>query len=175
MASSADPFLFASSDREPTSAELKTEITEIEEEWARLGESWDSLEQAAVAKWQDDVPPSTLAALSLHGIVAPSRSKQVTPGPAAPSAGLRTKMSLGRKPSVTALREPPPSSSIPRPPASTPLAGLSDDAKGAIQSFAKELEEIRARRRATEEKYGKRLEFLRSRLRGALLRERLPR
>lgn len=88
MPSSADPFLFASSEREPTSQELKTEILELEQERKRLGESWQGL-----------------------------------------------------------------------------LRGAKDE---------KETEEIETRRKGTEERYDLRLDFLKARLRGAVIREKLP-
>ncbi|KAI5478719.1 hypothetical protein MNV49_004644 [Pseudohyphozyma bogoriensis] len=89
IASSADPFLFASSEREPTSAELRKEIREIELEWKRLAESWDGL-------------------------------------------------------------------------------------VGARESL-EEREEVMRRRALTDEKYRKRIEYLKARLQGALIRERIPR
>jgi hypothetical protein len=87
--SSADPFLFASSEKEPGSAELRKEIREIELEWRRLAESWD---------------------------------------------------------------------------------GLVD-----TRSTADERTEVQKRRAATDEKYRKRVEYLKARLQGAIIRERIPR
>lgn len=180
LASSTDPFIFASSDREPSSSELKAEIHDIENESGRLGESWDALERAAVEKWEERIGPGGLTAMEnamgRNGLRAPE-------GDGASNGAVPTrKKSLMRKASFTLSKRPSPPAT---PSASTfdlssaleqrnPV-GLSEDAERATQALRDELEEVRRRRRATEGKYEERLEYLRARLKGAIIRERLPR
>ncbi|KAK4703198.1 hypothetical protein P7C70_g3023, partial [Phenoliferia sp. Uapishka_3] len=184
LASSSDPFLFATARKDPTSAELRAEISEIEEEWGRVEESWDGLENSAIMKWENRLGPSGLSAMA--NIVALRNA-------AAPRAALDSnkKKPLGRKASFTFGRErkPPPSSSTRPPLASRPshlpqafvsaleapmVVGASEEVETATLALREELEEVRKKRRATEERYQQRLDFLRAKLRGALIREKLP-
>ncbi|KAL8276273.1 hypothetical protein RQP46_011347 [Phenoliferia psychrophenolica] len=183
MATSTDPFLFASADSNPTSKELKLEISQIEDEWGRVGESWEALEDGAVKKWEDQLGPSGLSRLT--NLIALRTASLAPPPP--PAATPASSKRLSHKPSFTYGRDPKPtpSSPAPRPPhlphafvaaLDSPLAaGTPDDVEAATATLRKELAEIGTRRKATEDKYEKRLEFLRAKLRGALIREKLPR
>ena len=180
MATSTDPFLFATADANPSSKELKLEIIQIEDEWGRVGEAWAALEDGAVQRWENHLGPSGLK--GLENLIA-LRSKSLAPPAPQAESSTGTKR-LSRKPSFRSSPAPPPST-VPRPPHLAPAfvtaldsplaAGTPDEVEAATQTLRKELAEIAARRKATEDKYEKRLEFLRAKLRGALIREKLPR
>lgn len=184
LASSTDPFIFASSDREPNSSELKAEILDIENESGRLGESWDGLEKAAVEKWEERIGPGGLAAMT--NAMSRNGAALRVPEVDGASTGPTRKKSLLRKASLTLSKRssspPPPPTGPPTPTLDLSLAleqrnpvGLSEDAERATQGLRDELDDIRRRRRATEGKYEQRLEYLRARLKGAIIREGLPR
>lgn len=184
MATSTDPFLFATADATPTSTELKTEIAQIEAEWARVGEAWAALEDGAVQKWEAHLGPVGLQGLA--SLVALRSASSPAALPAADTKRLSRKLSFTYGRSTSSGLKPSPSTSASRPrprlaPAfvaalESPLAaGTPDEVAAATLALRMELTELAARRRATEDKYEKRLEFLRAKLRGALIREKLPR
>ncbi|GAA5896272.1 hypothetical protein JCM5296_002932 [Sporobolomyces johnsonii] len=194
--SSTDPLLFAATDREPTSAELKREIREIEEEWGRMRESWRGVMEERVQGWEAEVGAEVARRVSEFGREeAEERRKQEEGAGGAGGAG--GKKGLFRRasftPSSSSSSSSSPSSrtssSLPATTLSLPAflvnpnlplpttlsAALPPHALDSTSSLRASLAEVRERQRRTEEKYEKRLEFLRARARGARIREGLPR
>lgn len=214
MASSMDPFIFAAADKEPSSAEIKQEIVEIESERERLGESWDGLELALVEKWRDKVDPETLERLlsapgeekgkkrmmgrtnsgEVEKLASPDVDKSMSRAqsilrktPSLPKLATKghqrtpsTSSLRGRSSKPTSDRDPSsaPPSRVVVSPSSTSTRLLKsilpqEEVERSRQTFEEELKELRGRRGGTEEKYRARLEYLETRLQGAVLREKL--
>ncbi|GAA5865553.1 hypothetical protein JCM1840_001440 [Sporobolomyces johnsonii] len=192
--SSTDPLLFAATDREPTSAELEREIREIEEEWGRMRESWRGVMEERVQGWEAEVGAEVARRVSEFGKEeAEERRKQEEgaggAGGAGGKKGLFRRASFTPSSSSSSTPSSRTSSSLPATTLSLPAflvnpnlplpttlsAALPPHALDSTSSLRASLAEVLERQRRTEEKYEKRLEFLRARARGARIREGLPR
>jgi hypothetical protein len=152
-----DPFAEASSEA------LRREIASIENGRQRLVNSFLELEESARAKRQP--PPEALAAAAgppIHTYSAPP-SRPPPQLSSSPSLLLR-KSSKSSKVGDRSSRVRLPTLEV-RPPSGTE----EDD-----QELVRELEVLRDKRLAVEARYEDRLNYLRAKLQGALIRERLP-
>ncbi|GAA5830012.1 hypothetical protein JCM11251_006844 [Rhodosporidiobolus azoricus] len=206
--SSSDPSVLAATDREPSSAELRDEIAEIEAEWRRMGENWDAVLGDKVGRWRGEVGEEVVQRSG--GMVVLSRAGLAEVGQKATRRGegdetVKGKKSIFRRasfnvtshnmslpstptPATSAL--PPPSTvplpafllpstsslstsptSLATPPSLPPDLNLPDSLLTLTNSFISDVSSIREKKRHTDEAYQKRIEFLRSRLRGAEIRE----
>jgi hypothetical protein len=151
---------------EASSEALRREIATIENERQRLVESFLALEESTRAKRQPSVeeyPPSSSSAVS---------SSSSTPKrPLSVSSSLRKSSSKSergggdRNFGASVSRALLPTVEV-RPPSVVD----EDD-----QEIIKELETLQNKRLAVEARYEGRLDYLRAKLQGALIRERLPR
>ncbi|GAA6020587.1 hypothetical protein JCM10207_008677 [Rhodosporidiobolus poonsookiae] len=183
--SSSDPTVFAAATREPSSKELLVEIDDIDREWRRMSESWNDALDRAVRKWRSAVGDEVVERLG--GLVAPVASPVVGGGVGVGVASPVAKKGLFRRASFNvANQQSPPSVPSPPPPPAAPLppwlsdpptatlpSDLPDDIDLTTRALVSEVENVRQRQQQTNEKYERRLEFLRARLRAAEIRERL--
>lgn len=198
-------------DYEPSAAELRREISDLEYECSRLLETFREMERSVIAKYRSG-PASSEAAAALgfasaelglpRGLEAdrdpnvPVRGRPISfLAPLPTAATLRARSANGGtlrkskrrgpnfgqrsiRPSENDMPSTPPSVhsspasvSSPRLAASAALEGDAEQE----EALRTEVEGILGRRQAVEEKYEKRLEYLRAKLKGAMIRERLPR
>ncbi|GAA5863561.1 hypothetical protein JCM8547_007285 [Rhodosporidiobolus lusitaniae] len=199
--SSSDPTVFSRAEAEPSAKELREEIREIEEEWERVRETFRGIVEGKVREWREEVGEEVVERCG--GMVREENgtnrvsalSPTISNGDLATPADKRSSTSFFRRRSSTALLSPSPSSSSlsPRPSASSsssplflppfllshppaPLpSDLPDDLDALTRTLVSSVLDVRARQKATDERYGKRVEFLKAKERAAELRERLPR
>ncbi|KAM0753613.1 hypothetical protein T439DRAFT_322508 [Meredithblackwellia eburnea MCA 4105] len=169
LASSSDPLVFASTSKEPTATELKNEIKNMEDELSRMEESWDGIERAAIAKRErerelgGDRGFALTSPISSPLLVIQSSSSPSPNTHSFGSIGLGRPSTTSQRPALPLLwEEDAPSNSYP-------------SRTSAQSTAAADVEDLRRRRRLTEEKYRERLDFLRARLQAALIKEKLPR
>lgn len=180
---SLDPFSFASTDAEPTSLELKLEISQLESELGRLQESWEGLERTEITKWEDKLGPIGLDHFVNHSAKPPSELSSVDTDDKSltlSEPNLQRTVVLNSKDTrlsnldLTTSSLPSVSNrqayhSIP----SNSPSSLAEEVDLASEQLLIVVEGIRSRKRKTEQKYEERLEYLRARLSGALLKERI--
>ncbi|GAA6013734.1 hypothetical protein JCM11491_005079 [Sporobolomyces phaffii] len=198
ITSSTDPLLFAATGREPTVQELEREIREIEDEWARMRQGWTEMVERRVAAWEREVGPS----LAQHAREF-ARSENATnaepprvrvEGALADggTAETTTKKGFFKRASILPGRPPRPttlatsgatesnsavlpqfllSSKVPLPPELE--SKLAAHQVEPTRSLRIAMDEIVERQRRTEDKYERRLEFLRAKEKGARIKQRL--
>lgn len=194
ITSSTDPLLFAATGREPTAEELAKEIKEIEEEWERMRESWRDIVRNKVEVWERQVgePVARQARESIQK--DNDRPNNELSGTSREGGGTVTgKKGLFRRASFLSSHSLQPSSAAaPSTPSTTtkqPLppfllstrlpfppdfeAKLSPHQIEPTLAFRATMEEIADRQRRTEEKYERRLEFLRAKETGARIKQGL--
>ncbi|BGP51785.1 hypothetical protein JCM10450v2_007741 [Rhodotorula kratochvilovae] len=167
--SSSDPAVLAAAGREPGAAELRGEIGEIEEEWRRMRGAWEEAVEREVRGWEDEVGEEVVSGLwSFTGGEAggkpPRHGRADELHVAVPSWEIPapTTHDMATLPPFLA-RAPP----APVPP------GLPDDIDLSARALQRRVRELQARQDATEEKYQRRVDFLRAKLRAAEIKERL--
>ncbi|BGP43568.1 hypothetical protein JCM10449v2_007609 [Rhodotorula kratochvilovae] len=167
--SSSDPAVLAAAGREPGAAELRGEIGEIEEEWRRMRGAWEEAVEREVRGWEDEVGEEVVSGLwSFTGGEAggkpPRHGRADELHVAVPSWSIPapTTHDMATLPPFLA-RAPP----APVPP------GLPDDIDLSARALQRRVRELQARQDATEEKYQRRVDFLRAKLRAAEIKERL--
>lgn len=186
ITSSTDPLLFAATDREPTVKELEREIREIEDEWKRMRESWKDIVQQRVETWEKQVGGNVAASareaamLEAYETGGGDTREQEKPG-----KGDNEKKETFKRASFLPSRSTPPpiiasTLSLPsfllspsHPIPSDFVANLPPHLLEPTRAFQTEIGEILERQKRTEEKYERRLEFLRAKERGARIKQRL--
>ncbi|GAA5906093.1 uncharacterized protein JCM6883_002548 [Sporobolomyces salmoneus] len=198
ITSSTDPLLFAATGREPTAQELEREIREIEGEWERMKESWKGLERGRIQDWerqvggtvvkqvremarrereqrqmsQEKVEKKDEGQIAKKGIF---RRASFLPSSQRATATPAT-IEQSRITTTSTLSDPPLpqfllSSKIPLP--TEFESNLSPHLLEPTLALRISMEELLDRQRRTEEKYERRLEFLRAKEKGARIRDGL--
>ncbi|BGP20209.1 hypothetical protein JCM10213_005936 [Rhodosporidiobolus nylandii] len=181
--SSSDPLILAATSRDPTAIEIRREIEEIEAEWRRVRQGWSEAEGVKVRAWEGEVGEEIVEVLGGR-VQAPLEEPAGLAN--APADDTARKKGLFRRASFSPSLPPPlPSHSQPaallpsflHPTPTLPAAAttLPDDLLASTHRLVEEVRALREKRRETDEKYERRVGFLRSRLRGAEIREGLRR
>ncbi|KAG0140600.1 hypothetical protein CROQUDRAFT_674563 [Cronartium quercuum f. sp. fusiforme G11] len=149
----------ATADQLHTSATaIRREISDLEYERGRVLETFDEMERAAIMRWRGHEGTSA----SSEVVVGSTRGRpQSFLAPLPSAATLRT-----------GSRHQHPRGTFKNPAVTNgEMHGVSEES-GETSELEKELEEIKKKRKAVEDRYGDRLEYLNAKLKGAMLRER---
>lgn len=199
IASSSDPFLFAATGREPTAAELGDEIREIEDEWTRMRDAWRELEENRVEAWRRQVGDDVARRVGdLARRERAERGRDANDGTEDENdrdarRPKTVRKGLFKRASILAL--PPPRSTVTNGASdassssgralprfllslATPLPAdfeqtLSPHSVEPTLALRVAMDELADRRRRTEDKYERRLEFLRAKETGAKIKQGL--
>ena len=188
ITSSTDPLLFAATEREPTVKELEQEIKEIEGEWKRMRESWKDIVQQRVDTWEKQVGGNVAAKAREAAALESHEARRVTTVNG--EGGQTSKVGHEKKgafktasflpshsttpPTIVATASLPSfllSPSRPLPPEF--IANLPPHLLEPTRTLQTSIGEILDRQQRTEEKYERRLEFLRAKERGARIKQGL--
>ncbi|GAA5981327.1 hypothetical protein JCM5350_004366 [Sporobolomyces pararoseus] len=196
ITSSTDPLLFAATSREPSAEELASEIKEIEDEWERMKDSWREIARKRVEVWENQVGGTIVQEarrLAAHetvqiateqngfdkaGGTMTGRKGLFKRASFLPSSQASTITSTAVEPRRQTRSTSPPSlpqfllsSKAPLPPDFE--SKLSPHLLEPTLSFRVAMEELLDRQRRTQEKYERRLEFLRAKETGARIKRGL--
>lgn len=132
---------------------MRREISDLEYERGRVLETFDEMERAAIVRWRgrEGLVDNGEALLD-----SPQGRPQSFLAPLPGAATLRTGTRHGGRSRGMSAFSPP------------------MEIEQSIESdeLEKEIEEIRKKRKAVEDRYGDRLEYLNAKLKGAMIRER---
>ncbi|KPV73396.1 uncharacterized protein RHOBADRAFT_45973 [Rhodotorula graminis WP1] len=159
--------------RDLSALELQRELDEIEGEWGRVRRAWDAMARDEVRRWEDEVGVEVVRGLSGRALVSADGTTGLGGDTAArrrPAAPLSLSPNSSSPASSTLLELP--SFLLPSSPSLIP-PGLPDDIDLATRAVQRRVRELYNRQAATDDKYSRRLDFLRARLRAAEIRERL--
>ncbi|GAA5930194.1 uncharacterized protein JCM15063_004740 [Sporobolomyces koalae] len=190
VASSTDPFLFAATDREPSVEELEKEIREIEDEWTRMRDNWKEIVRNKTRLWEIEVGADIAQDARARARFSSSRSEVGTldPGRAEQKDGASGKRKMFKRASFlpsTRATLPISSATVPADDPGLPTFLLSTEAPlppdfearlcsppllDATHTLRASMEQVLERQRRTEDKYEKRLQFLKAKERGARIK-----
>ncbi|GAA5929663.1 hypothetical protein JCM3775_006513 [Rhodotorula graminis] len=159
--------------RDLSALELLRELDEIEGEWGRVRRAWDAMARDEVRRWEDEVGVEVVRGLSGRALVSADGTTGLGGDTAArrrPAVPLSLSPNSSSPASSTLLELP--SFLLPSSPSLIP-PGLPDDIDLATRAVQRRVRELYNRQAATDDKYSRRLDFLRARLRAAEIRERL--
>ncbi|GJN94334.1 hypothetical protein Rhopal_007408-T1 [Rhodotorula paludigena] len=182
LPSSSDPSVLASAEREAGASELREEMREIEEERESMRGMWEGMIRGKVRSWEEQVGEEVVKGLSEDRRKLDGGSDE----PARRGSRFSTLLSSSilSTPFNAALPDPTASpvsfdALLPpflrQPPLSPFPSNLPDDLDLLTRALERDVRDLAARARQTDDKYERRMEFLRAKLRGAELRERLGR
>ncbi|GAA5958334.1 hypothetical protein JCM3765_004796 [Sporobolomyces pararoseus] len=196
ITSSTDPLLFAATSREPSAEELANEIKEIEVEWERMRESWREIARKRVEVWENQVGGTVVREARQSAAQETAQASTEQNGFGTAGGTVAGKKGLFKRASFLPSSQSSTSSSAilnSRPPthstshlelpqfllsSKTPLppdfqSKLSPHLFEPTMSFRFAMEDLLDRQRRTEEKYERRLEFLRAKEKGARIKQGL--
>ncbi|GAA5904281.1 hypothetical protein JCM8208_006824 [Rhodotorula glutinis] len=154
--------------RDLSALELRRELDELEGEWRRVRGAWDAMAREEVRRWEEEVGVEVVQGLSGLALASADGTSGSKMAQRPPTASLL-------RPSTSPISSPQlelPSFLLPSSPSPIP-SGLPDDIDLATRAVQRRVRELHNRQAAVDDKYSRRLDFLRARLRAAEIRERL--
>ncbi|GAA5845262.1 hypothetical protein JCM9279_004821 [Rhodotorula babjevae] len=174
LPSARDPAALVTPDL--SALELRSELDEIEGEWRRVRGAWDALAREEVRRWEEEVGSEVVWGLSGLAL-APPGEPNGNFGGSLGRRGSTAARSILSTPTISTstdlLRQPElPSFLLASSPSPIP-PGLPEDIDLVTRAVQQRVRELHNRQAATDDKYSRRVDFLRARLRAAELRQRL--
>ena len=169
LPSARDPAALVS--RDLSALELRGELDEIEGEWRRVRGAWDALARDEVRKWEEEVGLEVVRGLSGLALAPLGEANGVSAGSLGRRGAAASRSALST-PTTSPRHLELPSFLLPSSPSPIP-PGLPDDIDLVTRAVQRRVRDVQNRQAATDDKYSRRIDFLRARLRAAEIRERL--